>query len=60
MGNDFANLLREWLRAEIDAKIADAQEGSDGYYGTGYAENKEADRLFALVREQLTQSRRQN
>ena len=39
-------LLREWVKAAIAAAIADATTGEDGYYGTGYAENKEADALF--------------
>lgn len=42
MTKDELTLLRDWVRAEIDAKIADSQPGSDGYYGTGYVENKEA------------------
>lgn len=54
MNKDILNLVREWIRAEIDAKIADAQPGSDGYYDTGYEENKEADMLFAKVCELLT------
>ena len=39
-------LMREWVKAEIAAAIADATPGEDGCYGTGYAENKEADALF--------------
>lgn len=54
MDKDILNLVREWIRAEIDARIADAQPGSDGYYGTGYAENKAADAMFEKVCELLT------
>jgi len=54
MDKDILNLVREWIRAEIDARIADAQPGSDGCYGTGYAENKAADAMFEKVCELLT------
>jgi len=44
------DLIREWIRAEIDAKIVDNEEGSDGYYGSGYAERKIADSLFEDIK----------
>lgn len=41
--------LREWIKAEIDAKIADSRPGLNNCYNTGYSENKEADRLFKAL-----------
>lgn len=54
--NDLMEILREWVRAEINAAIADSQEGSDGYYGSGYAENEAADKLFLQVKQRLKES----
>ena len=53
MTDDQLTLLREWIKAEIAAQIADAQPGSDGYFGTGYNENKHAESLFEQVRTSL-------
>ena len=46
MDHEVLLLLREWVQAEIKAAIADSEPGADGYYGTGYEENKQADELF--------------
>lgn len=46
MNRHMLEAMREWVKAEIKAAIADSQPDGDGYYGTGYAENEEADLLF--------------
>lgn len=53
MTTDQLNLLREWIRAEIDVKIAEGELGADGYYGKYSVDHKEADRLFEKVVESL-------
>ena len=47
------DFYRAWIKAEVAAGIADSQPGEDGYYGGGYSENKEADKLFAELLEKL-------
>lgn len=49
-----ADLMREWVRAEISYAIANNSEGPDGYYGGGYSEEKEADRLFEALKRHLS------
>ena len=49
MDKEDLELLREWVKAEIDAAIADHEPGSDGYFGTGYGQRKEAERLFIQI-----------
>jgi len=39
-------MLRNYIKSEIEAAIADIEEDSEGYRGCGYSEKKEADRLF--------------
>lgn len=46
MTKEILEAHRAWVKAEVQAGIASSQPGSDGYFGAGYAENKEADRLF--------------
>lgn len=46
MNEELLELIRNWVRSEIDAKIADNEEDEGGYRGTGYAENRIADELF--------------
>ena len=46
MDHEILLLLREWIQAEIKAAIVDSKPDSGGYYGTGYEENKQADKLF--------------
>ena len=53
MNDDLLGLLRDWVRAEIDAKIADNEEDECGYRGSGYAENKIANELFEQLKFQL-------
>ena len=45
------DLLREWVRAEIEAIVLDRQPGSDGYYGSAYIESKYADKMFKQLKE---------
>lgn len=40
------NLLREWVKAEIDAAIADNEEDEEGYRGCGYAGRRFAEAAF--------------
>lgn len=51
------DMLRKWVKAEVQAGIADAQPDSDGYYGTGYLENKEAGQLFDDLKRNLNEQR---
>lgn len=39
--------LREYIQFEVRAGIADSVEDESVYTGTGYAERKDADRVFA-------------
>jgi len=47
------DLIREWIRAEIDAKIADNEEDSSGYRGNGDFESRMADALFIKLKNLL-------
>ena len=53
MNDDLLVLIRDWIRAEIDAKIADNEEDEGGYRGSGFAENKIADALFEQLKSRL-------
>ena len=46
LNKDNLELLREWIRAEIEASIASNREDSEGYLESGYFEYIEADKLF--------------
>ena len=39
-------LLREWVKSEVDEGIAGSRPGEDGYYGAGRAERERSERLF--------------
>ena len=39
-------LLREWVKAEIEYAIADNEEDEEGYRGSAYIEKEEADKAF--------------
>ena len=45
----FKNYFWEWIKAEIEAGIADHEQDAGGYYFTGYEERKIAERLFKEV-----------
>lgn len=46
MNNEFLILLRDLIKAEVEAGIASWQPGEDGYYGNNYEQEKEADKIF--------------
>lgn len=43
-------LLREWVRAEIDYALASTQEGPDGYLYSHHAERDIANELFEKLK----------
>jgi hypothetical protein len=47
MTKDTIRKLRELIRAEVAAGIADSVEDEAGYTGSGHAERKHADRVFS-------------
>ena len=46
------DLLRNWIRAEIVYEIESREEDSSGYRVSARQEEKEADRLFNLLKEE--------
>jgi hypothetical protein len=48
------DLIRHWLRAEIDYKIVLNEPDEDGYKGLGLYEKEEADRMYEEVAKALT------
>ncbi len=51
---EMLELLREWVKAQILAGIADAEPDSEGYIGGGYVDNKIADDLFEKLTQEVT------
>lgn len=46
MNKKISELLREWVKAEIDAAFAAHTPGEDGYYGNSHREDIFAEELF--------------
>ena len=46
-------LLHDWVEAMISAAIADNEEDSEGYRGTGYLDRKVADELFDRFKDSI-------
>jgi len=46
-------LIREWIQAEIKARLEAIEEDSDGYRGCSNHEQKEADRLFNEIKKMV-------
>ena len=51
--DDKRELLREWVRAEIWAEIAHLDRDADGYAASTRDEKREAETLWARVRDEL-------
>ena len=50
MTDDFLELLRQWVRAEIEYAVALATPGADDYLRSCVGEREQADRLFTELR----------
>ena len=49
MTEDLLNIIREWIRAEIEYAIEANDVDSDGYANSAYHERKRAEELFQTV-----------
>lgn len=53
MNEETINLLREWVKAEIEYAIASNEEDSSGYRVSALGERNVADRLFGELKTKL-------
>lgn len=48
MNQEQLEALREWVKSEVDAGVANSQPGADGYFGGDNSADKESDKLFEV------------